>query len=157
MAVLRKWRRPRELDWFRREVDDLLDRFRFDRDWLKEWESIPLRPPVDCLVDGDRFIVRVDLPGVDPKEVEIKAAAGVLTIRGHRSEKHPGKGVRYLRRERRQGPFERIIQLPEGVSAEDIKASYRGGVLELTTHLPKESRETKVRVEAEKSQPGRSE
>ncbi len=110
----------------------------------------------DSIATGSR-IVRVDLPGVDPKEVEIKAAAGVLTIRGYRSEKHPDKGVRYLRRERRQGPFERIIQLPEGVSAEDIKASYRGGVLELTTHLPKESREIKVRVEADKSQPGRSE
>jgi HSP20 family protein len=150
MALLEKWRPPRELERFRHELDDLLERFGLEHNWIKEWESLPLRPALESFVDKDQFTVRVDLPGVDPNDVEVKVTSGLLTIKGHRYEKQESKTAHYLRRERRYGVFERVMQLPEGVRGEDLKAHYRGGVLELTARLPQEAAAKEIKVQVGK-------
>ena len=74
---------------------------------------------------------------------------GVLTIKGSREGKSESKKADYLRREVRYGSFERSISLPEGIKAEDLKASYRDGVLEMSAPMPKEAvpKEVKIQVE----------
>jgi HSP20 family protein len=107
-----------------------------------------------CIEEG-RFIVRTDLPGIDPKNIDIKVVSGVLTIKGSREEKHESKKADYLRREIRYGSFERSMSLPEGIKAEDLKATYHDGVLELSAPMPKEAapKEIKVQVEGLTGQP----
>jgi HSP20 family protein len=149
MALLEKWRGARNLDRFRNEFDDLLERFGLDRDWFSRWpfdrgffgegESAPARPAIESCVEGDKFIVRTDLPGIDPKDVDIKVVGDMLTIKGSREEKRETKKTDYFRREIRYGSFERSVPLPEGVKAEDLKAVYRDGVLELSAPMPKEA------------------
>jgi HSP20 family protein len=162
MGLLEKWRPSRELDRFRNEFDDLLERFGFDRDWFgrfpgrdlfADWQTGgAMRPAIESRVDDGKFIVRTDLPGIDPKNVDIKVVGDVLTIKGSREEKSETKKADYLRREIRYGSFERSISLPGGIKADDLKATYHDGVLELTAPMPKEAipKEVKIQVEAPK-------
>ncbi len=127
--------------------------FPFDGEFLGEREPAPTRPALESLVEGGKFIVRTDLPGIEPKDVDIKVAGGVLTIKGSREEKSETKKADFLRREVRYGSFERSIALPEGIKAEDLKATYRDGVLELSAPMPKESipKEVKIQIGAPKA------
>jgi HSP20 family protein len=159
MALLERWRPWRELDRLRSEFDDLLDRFGFDRDWFArfpegrelfaEGSARPARFAVDTRMEEGKFIVHADLPGIDPKDIDIKVVGNVLTVKGSREEKRESKQADYMRREIRYGSFERSIPLPEGIKAEDLKATYRDGVLELSAPMPREAipKEVKIQVE----------
>jgi HSP20 family protein len=166
MGFLERWRPSRELDRFRSEFDDLIERFGFDRDWFGRFpfsrglfgellEPLPARPAIETRVEDGKFIVRADLPGIDPKDVDIKVVGDVLTIKGSREEKRETKKADYVRREIRYGSFERSISLPKGIKAEDLKATYHAGVLELNAPMPKEAipKEVKIQVEGPKAGP----
>jgi len=155
MGFLERWTPSKDLDSFRREFDDLMERFSFDRDWFapfrfgREREPVAARPAIESCVEDGKFIVRTDLPGIDPKNVDIKVVGDVLTIRGSREEKSETKKADFLRREIRYGSFERSISLPEGIKAEDLKATYRDGVLELSAPMPKEAAPKEVKIQVE--------
>jgi len=161
MGLLEKWKPSRELDRFRNEFNDLLERFGFERDWFgrfpgrnlfADWQTDGMRPAIESRVEDGKFIVRTDLPGIDPKNVDVKVVGDVLTIKGSREEKSESNKADYFRSEIRYGAFERSIALPEGIKAEDLKASYHDGVLELTAPMPKEvmPKEVKIQIEAPK-------
>lgn len=149
MNLLEKWNASRELEKFRHDFDDLLERFGSERGWFKEWEPALLRPAIESYVEGDKFVVRADLPGIDPKHVDIKVAGGVLTIKGTREEKHETTKTDFYHHEIRYGSFEPSISLPKGMQAEDLKATYQDGVLELKAAMPKEAvaKEVKIQIE----------
>jgi HSP20 family protein len=149
MALPEKWHPATELDSFRHEVDDLLEHFGLGHGWPKAWE-VGLRPALEFFVDDNKLMIRVDLPGIEPENVDVKVAGGFLTIRGAREEKQDTRNAQFYRREMRYGSFERTIQLPEGVKAEALKATYKNGVLELTATIPKEVAAKQVKVELEK-------
>ncbi|MGO9605467.1 MAG: Hsp20/alpha crystallin family protein [Candidatus Binataceae bacterium] len=154
MAMLEKWLPSKELEKFRHELDDLVERFGVERHgWLKEWDSLPLRPALESFAEGNKFTVRVDLPGIDPKDVDIKVAGGFLTIKGSREEKSETKNAHFFRRETHYGSFERSIQLPEGIKAEDLKATYRNGVLELTATMARENAPQQIKVQVDNPEP----
>jgi HSP20 family protein len=150
MALLEKWNPSRDLERLRHEFDDMLERFGFEHGRLfKEWPSTALRPAIESYVDGDKLTVRVELPGVNPKDVDVKVASGLLTVKGSREEKHETQKRDFFHREFRYGSFERAIRLPEGMKAEDLKATYHDGVLELTAPMPKEALPKEVKVQIE--------
>jgi HSP20 family protein len=151
MALFDKWNPTRDLHRFRRELDDFLEKFGVEGGVFKDWEQ-STHPACESYVDGDKFIVRVDLPGIDPANIDVKVVGGTLTIKGSRKEKAETSKQDYLRREIRYGSFERSISLPDGVKAEDLKASYRNGVLELTALMPKESAPKEVKIDIEDTQ-----
>ncbi|MDX1404985.1 MAG: Hsp20/alpha crystallin family protein [Woeseiaceae bacterium] len=98
-------------------------------------------PNVDIDEFEDRFQLYVDVPGVDPKDVEITLEGGVLTITGERfplSAKAEEDNVIHRRAERGSGRFYRRFILPETVDAEKVKASDRHGVLEIS--IPKQAK-----------------
>jgi len=160
MGFLERWQPSKELERFRSEFDGLLERlsvnrdwfgpFRFDREFIGEPE--PARPAIESRVEDGKFIVRTDLPGIDPKDVDIKVVGDVLTIKGSREEKSESKKADFFRREIRYGSFERSISLPEGIKAEDLKATYHDGVLEIAAPMPKEAapKEVKIQIEGPK-------
>jgi len=77
----------KRVERFQHEFDDLFERFGFARRRLfKEEQSTSIRPPIESYVEGDDYKIRVELPGVDPKDVDIRVAGGVLTIKGSSDE-----------------------------------------------------------------------
>ena len=140
------WSPFRELDRFRRDFDDLFDRFLGGR---LSRESRAIAPSVESYVEGGKLVVRADLPGIDPKDVEITVAGDQLTIRGKRERREEQKRGEFIHREVSYGSFERTIKLPEGTKPDDIKASYNNGVLELTAPLPEQARTRKVPIQVE--------
>jgi HSP20 family protein len=152
LALPEKWQPARELERFRHQVDDLLEHSGFDHHRLRNWESSLLRPALESLVNGDQLTIRIDLPGIEPESIDVMVIGGFLTVKGSREEGQESKHAQYYRRETRYGVFERTIQLPEGVKAEDLKATHKNGVLELTATLPKEGASRQVKVQVQKQE-----
>jgi HSP20 family protein len=153
MGFLEKWSPSTDLERLRHEFDDLLERFGFDRGEFKTWPTGSNRPAIESSVDGDKFVVRVDLPGVDPKNIDVKVVNGILTVKGTREEKRESDKASVFRREIRYGSFERAISLPEGIKAENLKAIHHDGVLELSAPMPKEAVPASVKIQVEEKKP----
>ena len=139
-----QWSPLRELENFRRDFDQVFDRF-----FGKGLSSAATMPKIESFVEGDKMIVRADLPGADPKDVEVSVSGETLTLRGTREAREEKKGRDFIHREVSSGSFERSLPLPKGVRAEDIKASYRHGVLELTIPIPQDQTPRKVPIQVE--------
>jgi HSP20 family protein len=89
-------------------------------------------PPIDAVQKDDDLVVRAELPGAKPEDVEVTVHQGVLTISGKREEQREEERGEYLVRERRSGSFRRSLQLPEGIDEDSIRARFDNGVLEVT-------------------------
>jgi HSP20 family protein len=93
------------------------------------------RPAVDIREEAERYVIEADLPGIDPKDIEITMEQGVLTIKGERSSEKEETHEGYRRVERVRGTFYRRFSLPDSADAEHIEAKGKNGVLEIV--LPK--------------------
>ena len=139
---------------FRDEMDTLFDRF-FRDPWglsLGMSETLPqvMRGALslDVSETDDEVTVTAEVPGIDPKELEISVSGNVLTIQGEKKEDREEKDRNYHLVERRYGRVHRSIQLPSYVDALQVDASFANGVL--TIKLPKRP-EAKARRIAVKS------
>ncbi|MBS0380481.1 MAG: Hsp20/alpha crystallin family protein [Proteobacteria bacterium] len=101
-------------------------------------------PQVDIREEAERFVVTADVPGVEPKDIEVTAEKGVLTVRGQRSSEKKSESDGYTRVERASGTFLRRFTLPETADAEAIKATHVNGVLELS--IPKRAQVQAKRI-----------
>jgi len=107
-------------------------------------------PAVDVTETDKGYEITVDLPGMEEKNIDVKVANGILTIKGERQDEKEEKKKDYYVRERSFGSFERSFQVPDGVDADKIDASFKKGVL--TVALPKsaaaQKAEKKIEVKA---------
>ena len=88
-------------------------------------------PALDVLHEGSDVVVRAELPGVKPEDVDITLSRGVLTISGQRKAEAEQQGQGFYVRERRYGSFRRSLVLPEGIDESKVDARYENGVLEV--------------------------
>jgi HSP20 family protein len=102
-------------------------------------------PQVDVHEEPERFAVLIDVPGVEPKDIEITAEKGVLTVRGERHARTGDESGAYRRLERRTGRFLRRFTLPESANLDSITARHTHGVLEVT--IPKQAKLQPRRIE----------
>jgi HSP20 family protein len=112
-------------------------------DWLDLSQFPPFSPMirVEDFRDGDRYVVRAELPGIDPeKDVRITCKDGMLRLDVERSEEHKDK----LRSEFRYGSFYRAIPLPTGAQEDTIKARYSNGILEITVKIAEKPTEAET-------------
>ena len=111
----------------------------FERDWA---------PAVDVYEDGDKVVVKTELPGMTEKEVEVSILGDTLTIKGEKKQEKETKEESYHRIERAYGSFHRAITLPSPVTSDKAKASFKNGVLEI--EIPKKEvakpKQIKVKV-----------
>lgn len=112
-------------------------------------ESVAWMPRIDVKRTGDDIVVRAELPGIKPEDVDIELTDNVLTIRGERKLEEEKENEGWLVRESTYGSFERALSIPEGVDPASITASYTDGMLEV--HVPKaleavKPRTTKIEV-----------
>lgn len=104
--------------------------------------------PMDLRRDGDRYVLEADLPGVDPESIDVTVDGRWLTMRAERSSSTEGERGEWLVRERTSQQIVRRITLPQDVDIEQIGASYRHGVLEVTIPLSESARPRKIAVES---------
>jgi HSP20 family protein len=95
-------------------------------------------PQLETFRQGDKLIVRADLPGLRKEDVNVEVDDGVLTISGHRAEEQVEDRDDFYRSERSYGQFFRSLPLPEGVSGDACEAKFNNGVLEVSLPLPKQ-------------------
>jgi len=117
----------------RSEMDRLFERFLRDpwgaleRGPLASWSG--WAPSLD-VVDGEKEVtVRAEVPGVDPKEIELAVVGNTLTVSGQEKESREEKGKGFTRSECRYGSFQRAVELPPGVDPDKVTAEYSNGVL----------------------------
>jgi HSP20 family protein len=136
----------RPFDSLRREVDRLIEDFGngFWRSPFRGLDVAPSRnieaslsaaPAVDVSETDKAYEITAELPGMDEKNVEVKLANGVLTIKGEKRDEKEEKRKDYYMRERSFGSFQRSFQVPDGVDADKIEANFKNGILTVT--LPK--------------------
>jgi HSP20 family protein len=101
--------------------------------------------PMDLYRDGETFVARVDLPGVDPSSIDIDVEERTLTIRAQRPSENI-EGAKWLSRERTTGTFARQLSLGTGLALDRIEADYRDGVLSLTIPVAEEAKPRKISV-----------
>jgi HSP20 family protein len=103
---------------------------------------------VDIHEEANQFVLNVDLPGVDPKDVEITSEQGVLTIRGQREDARKQARDGHRRIERIHGEFQRRFSLPETADVQNIKAKAVNGVLEVSIPKLAQVQPHRIAVEA---------
>ena len=116
----------------------------FEGDWDSPW------PRVEEYRDGETIVVRAELPGMDPdQDVDVSISNGVLSIKVERAEDMERKEKRGYRSEFRYGSFSRTIPLPSGCREDEVRASYRDGVLEIRIPCTDEGQaaSSKVRID----------
>lgn len=117
----------------REEMHDLFSRFFGDEDRTSTLDALAAgfgrMPRMDLAESADDVAVKVELPGVDPKEVNIQVAGNVLTVSGEHKQEKDEKKRDYHYMERSFGSFRRSVQLPTTVDAEKVDATFKNGVL----------------------------
>jgi len=105
-------------------------------------------PAVDIIEEKDRFVLRADVPGVTPADIEVSMDGGVLSVSGHRFEESRSDEAGMQRVERVSGRFLRRFSLPDSADAEGVKAHSKNGILEVTIPKLPEVQARRIEVEA---------
>ena len=133
---------------FRNEMDRLFDTFLREpfgpMDW-PQWAGGKWSPPVEIAEDEKELTVRAELPGIDPKDLDVSVVDNRLVLSGEKKEASETKDKGGYHSETRYGSFRRTLPLPEGVDTEHVDAQYANGVL--TLHLPKTAPAPQKRIE----------
>lgn len=110
-------------------------------------KGMVLTPAVDVEETEDAVFVRADVPGVEPKDIDVSLRGQTLTLRGRKEQQTEQTGEGFRRIERRFGEFTRDITLPAGVDADRIEARCRNGVLTLRMPKSESSRSRRVPID----------
>ena len=131
---------------------DEIERF-FDRFALPRWEEMPAlgqwTPRLDMTETKDAVVVKVEVPGVDQKDIEVSLQDQMLTVKGEKNQEKEEKDERYHRVERSYGSFLRAVRLPTPVVGSKVNATFKNGVLTVTLPKAMAAKGTTIPVKAE--------
>lgn len=119
------------LSTLRKEMDRMFHRF-----WDDDGVDLPAMrdwaPSVDFSENNDAYLARVEIPGLEPKDVQVLLQDNVLTVKGEKKEEQTQNDERFYRTERSYGAFSRSIRLPSAVDGAKVNAVFHNGVLTVT-------------------------
>jgi HSP20 family protein len=154
MKSLERWQPFRELNSLQRQMNRMFDNF-FGRTPLMPFEESSsaweFGPPVDIYDDDKKLTFKVEMPGIDEKDIKVEIDNNVLTVRGERRFENDFKEENFRRMERHYGAVSRSFTLPSAADPEKIEADYAQGVL--TIQMPKraEARPKQIKVNVTKA------
>jgi HSP20 family protein len=134
----------------RTEIDRLFDAVSRDPFGALDWAFAGGRgwtPAVDVAENDDELTVRAEIPGVDPKELQVSISGNQLVLAGEKKESSEKKGKDFYQTESRYGSFRRSIPLPESVDQEKVEADYTNGVLTIRLKKTQATPPKKVEVQ----------
>ena len=156
MTVLTRFEPFREFYTLQDRVNRLF-RESYDASRDESLTSSSFAPAVDVYEDEHKVTLKIEVPGIDEKDIDVRIENNVLTVHGERKIEKEEKEENYRRVERRYGSFTRTFNLPTTVDAEKVSADYDKGVLKVA--LPKKAeakpKQIKVNVGSEKTLEGK--
>jgi len=108
-------------------------------------------PPVDIYENGDNLVLKAELPGFNPDDVEIRVEDNTLYLKGERKFEKDVKEQSYHRVERSYGTFTRTFSLPNSIDADKVAANYKDGVLTLTMPKKEEAKPKTIKINVSKA------
>jgi HSP20 family protein len=143
---LTPWKPFRELSTFRKEMDNLFKRFFGEAQpfgpLAEGWA-----PSVDVSESEDKLLVKVELPGLEAKDVEVNLSGDLLTIKGEKKTEQERKEEKYHYSERYYGSFERSFRLPVPVQTDKIEADFEKGVLTISLPKVEEAKTKSIKID----------
>jgi HSP20 family protein len=137
----------RDFERMRREMDRLWDSF-FETG-PRAGEAGEWIPSLDMAETKNELIIKAEVPGIDPKDIDISLSDGLLTIKGEKKQEREEKEEDYHLTERTFGTFARAIQLPTEVQSDKIEATYKDGVLRITLPKSEEAKRKQIKIKVQ--------
>lgn len=145
MTVLTRWEPFRELSTLQDRMNRLFND-QFGKVAEENLSAASFMPPVDVYEDENSLQLKLEVPGVEEKDLDIRIENNFLTVRGERKFEKEEKEENFHRIERRYGSFSRSFQLPQTVNSEDVKAEYVNGVLKIKLAKRAEAKPKQIKV-----------
>ena len=145
---LTPWR-PFEFERIRREMDRPWDSFLEGRPMRRAEEGREWLPSLDVSETKNDLVIKAELPGMDPKDIDISLSNGLLTITGEKKQEKEEKDENYHLIERSYGSFTRSVRLPREVQSDKITASFKNGVLRVTLPKSEEAKKKEIKIKVE--------
>lgn len=139
------WKPFSEVSSLRKEMDNLWNNFlgetSFPRSFTKEW-----LPSVDISETDDQLRIKAELPGLDAKDVSVSISGDLLTIKGEKKKEEETKDEHFHSSERYYGSFQRSFRLPANIKTDEVDATFKKGILQLTLRKTEESRKKEIEI-----------
>jgi HSP20 family protein len=146
---MKEWDPFTDLRSMRFDMDRLFDRFLGE---VPGERTTLWMPSIESYTKDGKLVVKAELPGVDPKDLDVSITDRELVIKGERKSEKDTKEENYAYREIVYGSFERRFVLPEGVKTDELKAKFTNGILEVTMPAPVITKARKIEIEAPKEE-----
>ncbi|TVM00728.1 MAG: molecular chaperone [Candidatus Brocadia sp. WS118] len=141
-----KWAQLPTISSMQEEMNRMFDRFFKGGESSDFGMTATWAPPLDLSETADKVTVKAEIPGMDPKEIDISIQGDTLIIKGEKKEEKEEKGKNYYRMERRYGSFSRVVDLPASVDTNKVTAECKNGVLEITMQKKEEVKPKQISV-----------
>ena len=140
--LMRYWQPFTEIETIREQLDKVFDQRAATRDnsetaWM---------PALELIDAGDNFILKAQLPGIDPKDIDVQVTREAISISGERRYENTEEKPGYVRSEFRYGKFHRVLPLPAPIQNDSVQAEYKDGILMLTLPKVAEARNKVVKI-----------
>jgi HSP20 family protein len=138
-----KWDPFREFNMLPGRLGDF-----WGKDWEKAMSTTAWNPSVDIFENENDVVVKVELPGMDPKNIDVRLENNVLMLKGERRFEKETKEENYHRVEREYGTFSRAFALPTAVKEDKVNAEYKDGILKIVLPKKEEVKPKAIKIEA---------
>jgi HSP20 family protein len=140
--LIRYWQPLTEIETIRQQLDKAFDQRATARDksegaWM---------PALELADTGDNFVLKAQLPGIDPKDIDVQVTREAISISGERRYENTDEKSGYVRSEFRYGKFHRTLPLPAHIQNDSVQAEYKDGILMLTLPKVTEARNKVVKI-----------
>ncbi|MEG3959650.1 Hsp20/alpha crystallin family protein [Microcoleus sp. herbarium2] len=140
--LMRSWQPFTEIETMRQQLDKVFDQLAT----TKDKSEATWMPAVEFVDAGDNFLLKAQLPGINPKDIDVQVTREAISISGERRCENTNKKSGYVRSEFRYGKFHRLLTLPTHIQNDCVQAEYKDGILMLTLPKVAEARNKVVKI-----------
>ncbi|EGK86776.1 Hsp20/alpha crystallin family protein [Microcoleus vaginatus PCC 9802] len=140
--LMRYWQPFTEIETIREQLDKVFDQ----RATTRDNSEAAWMPALELVDAGDNFVLKAQLPGIDPKDIDVQVTREAISISGERRYENTEEKPRYVRSEFRYGKFHRVLPLPAHIQNDSVQAEYKDGILTLTLPKVTEARNKVVKI-----------
>jgi|SRR5271165_5355665 len=154
MTVLTRWEPFREFSTLQDRMNRLFRDTYSGADRDESLTTSSFAPAVDVYEDEHKVTLKIEVPGIDEKDIDVQIENNVLTVHGERKIEKEEKEENYRRIERQYGSFTRTFTLPTTVDTDSVSASYDKGVLKIALPKKAEAKPKQIKVNVGLEKPG---